>query len=132
MPITIAQTVIDNLCSALNTLDPNMPLVDLELFLEHDKASLKPQGSNIVAGVSLELPQGFTAADLLEAFRIGERNCIAILEALVKMEATSSRPDRRFALDEALDRVADFSKIMVGIHRSSDPELTGFAATTDS
>lgn len=122
MPYHTPQSVIENSRVALSSLDPNRTLSGLELFIGHNKSSLQPLGSDITSGVSLELPEGLKVADLMEAFRIGEANFIAILVTLRKMEVTLSRPDQRIALEEALDHLSDFSKIIIGIHCAGSPD----------
>ncbi|MEQ9065082.1 MAG: hypothetical protein RLO18_00095, partial [Gimesia chilikensis] len=68
----------------------------------------------------------------LEGLRIGEANFMKVLEALEMMETTSSRFDQKFALDSAHDHLADFSKILIGIHHCRKPVPADIAASADS
>jgi arginine/lysine/ornithine decarboxylase len=132
MKNTKHRTSIATFRNKLNSLAPQTSLHGQELSIEYDCVSLKPIGTHIVAGVVLELPPGFRARDLLEGLRIGQTNFMKILDALQTMAATSSRIDQGLAMDLALDRLSDFSKILIGIHHSSEPEPTDFAATTSN
>lgn len=115
--------VLNNLCTALQRLGTSAPLDGKELTIEYDKASLNPIGTAVIAGVAIEFMDGYTVGELLEAVRVGKPSFMAILEALNRMAATSSRPFQREALDAALQNLDDFGKILIGIHYSNLPKV---------
>lgn len=115
MPLDHSST-ITTFRDQLNRLSADTSLASQELTIEYDCVSLRPIGTDIIAGVATELPAGLRVCDLLEALRIGECNFVKILEALEMMATTSSRFDQKFAMDAALGHLDDFSKIIVGIH----------------
>lgn len=123
MKDTAQATVLDNLRAALNRLEPSALLDGKELAIEHDKASLNVIGTDIIAGVAIEFLDGYTVGELLEATRVGKPSFMAIIEALNRMTATSSRPARREVLDSALQSLDDFGKILIGIHYSNLPKI---------
>lgn len=124
-------TTITTFRDQLNSHSAETSLRGQELSIEYDLVSLRPIGTDIIAGVVTEIPAGFRARDLLEALRIGEANFRKILEALEMMATTSSRFDQKFALDAAHDHLDDFSKIIIGIHHCRKPVPADVAATTD-
>lgn len=94
-------------------LDQNMLLSGFALFIEPDQASVGPKADEIVAGVATDLPDDLKVSDLAEALEEGEAAFLAIIKALIKMVSTSSRPDRRILMDEAMDCLDDFAQILV-------------------
>ncbi|WP_375590266.1 hypothetical protein ABWH89_05610 [Hoeflea alexandrii] len=94
-------------------LHQDMLLSGFALFIEPDKATLRPKADEIVVGVATDLPDDLKVSDLAEALEEGEAAFLAIIEALIKMVSTSSRPDRRILMDEAMDRLDDFAQILV-------------------
>ncbi len=94
-------------------LDHDMLLSGLALFIEPDHASVRPQSDAIVVSVAADLPDNLKMSDLVQALKEGEPAFLAIIEALIKMVSTSSRPDQRFLMGQAMDRLDDFSQFLV-------------------
>lgn len=99
--------------SNIISLDCDMLLSGFALFIEPDQASVRPKADEIVVGVATDLPDDLKVSDLAEALEEGEAAFIAIIEALIKMVSTSSRPDRRILRNEAMDRLDDFAQLLV-------------------
>lgn len=99
--------------SNIISLDRDMLLSGFALFIEPDEASLRPKSDEIVVGVATDLPDNLKVSDLAVALEEGKPAFLAIIEALVKMVSTSSRPDRRILMNEALDHLDDFSQFLV-------------------
>lgn len=98
--------------SKIIKFDQDMLLSGLALYIEHDDVTLRPKGSDIVVGVDTDLPDNLKLSDLAEALHAGKGAFVEIVAALVRMVSTSSRPDQRRAMDEAMDRLADFSQFL--------------------
>lgn len=94
-------------------LDQDMLLSGFALFIEPDQASVRPKTDEIVVGVATDLPDDLKVSDLAEALEEGEAAFLAIIQALIRMVSTSSRPDRRILMDEAMDRLDDFAQLLV-------------------
>jgi hypothetical protein len=99
--------------SNIISLDCDMLLSGFALFIEPDQASVRPKIDEIVVGVATDLPNDLKVSDLAEALEEGEAAFLAIIEALIKMVSTSSRPGRRILMDEAMDRLDDFAQLLV-------------------
>jgi len=99
--------------SNIISLDQDMLLSGMALFFEPDQASVRPTSDEIVVGVATDLPGDLKVSDLIHVLDEGEAAFLAIIEALIKMVSTSSRPDRRILMDEAMDRLDDFAQLLV-------------------
>lgn len=65
-----------------------------------------------MVGVATYFPDDFKLSDLAEALHAGKAAFLEIVETLIRMVSTSSRPAQRLAMEDAMDRLADFSHFL--------------------
>lgn len=108
-----SENVLNNFRARVERSDGSILLTGAGLFIEHDEISLRTDDSCLFSGVSTDLPEHFTLSHLADALDAGEEEIIAVIEALSKMRNTSSRFDRPVYLEEALDHLGAFQRLLI-------------------